>query len=729
MTRPGNSPNSSGEVASTVSSRVASRVASGFVLDRFQVEAIRHLDAGRSVLVSAPTGSGKTVVAEHAIDRALADGRRAFYTTPIKALSNQKFHELSKRFGAARTGLLTGDNTINGAADVVVMTTEVLRNMLYSGAQLDRLAVVVLDEVHYLEDTYRGPVWEEVILHLPLAVRLVCLSATVSNHDELGGWLNEVRGTTAVVVETTRPVELTNLYAVGERRRNDLHVLPVLVDGVPNRQGHRFDAELRLGRRRQRGQRRTQPWRTPNRPALVADLQSRGLLPAIWFIFSRRGCDEAADRLLGAGIRLTDASEAARIRALADSRLAGLERADRATLGASRWVAALERGVAAHHAGLVPAFKEAVELCFAEGLVKLVFATETLALGVNMPARSVLIDQLSKFNGDTHEQLSAAQFTQITGRSGRRGIDDVGYAVVPWSPFARFEQVAALASSRSFRLQSAFRPTYNMTVNLLTRLDPNEARRLLERSFAQYQADRLAKPAEPGWAEPGWEEKALARPQPIRPGRTKPKQNTGRAGAGDGSATLAQQFDAIAAALHERGHLATWCPTEVGAMVARVYHEADLLVVEALTNRLLDDLSVAEMASLVSTFSYEHRSPAPAPAPEFDSEQAGRRFQQLAWLIDDLNDCERRHGVSETRQPEAGLAVASHAWAGGCDFGDVIGDELSAGDFVRNMKQLLDLLHQIADVAPDPATANTARLAARAVNRGVVASSGVMDGQ
>ncbi len=460
----------------------------GFTLDPFQTEAIAHLDAGRSVLVAAPTGSGKTVVAEHAIDRALADGRRVFYTSPIKALSNQKYRDLARRVGPSRVGLLTGDNVINGDADVVVMTTEVLRNMLYEGRDVDQLEFVVLDEVHYLEDSYRGPVWEEVILHLPAHVRLVCLSATVSNTDEVAGWLERVRGETAVVVETTRPVELTNLYAVGDRRGDKLHVLPTLIDDRPNPEGTRFDPDLRR-QRQDRKRRKNGPWRTPHRLELLDMLEERELLPVIWFVFSRKGCDEAAATVVRAGARFTDHEEALRIRAIAEDRLAGLDAGDLRLLDSSGWLERLERGVASHHAGQVPAFKEAVEMCFAEGLVRVVFATETLALGVNLPARSVVIDQLSKYTGDGHELLTPAQFTQLTGRAGRRGIDERGHAVVPWSPFTQFDQVASLASSRAFRLRSSFRPTYNMAVNLLQRHEPAAARALLARSFAQYQTE------------------------------------------------------------------------------------------------------------------------------------------------------------------------------------------------------------------------------------------------
>ena len=464
-----------------------------FELDDFQRRAVQALDDGASVLVAAPTGSGKTVVAEHAVARALAEGGKAFYTTPIKALSNQKFADLARRHGARNVGLLTGDNSINGDAPVVVMTTEVLRNMIYArSAALSGLRFVVLDEVHYLQDTYRGPVWEEVIIHLPPSVSLVCLSATVSNAEEVADWLTTVRGPTRLVLEERRPVELRNLYLVGDRQSEQPHLLPTLVDGHPNREADRLDdAVVRQHGGRQRGHRR--PRRrlfTPRRPEVIEMLDERDMLPALYFIFSRVGCEEAVAACLDAGLRLTTPDERIRIRAIVDEHTAALSDDDLDVLGYDRWSAALEMGLAAHHAGMVPPFKETVEACFVEGLVKAVFATETLALGVNMPARSVVIERLTKFTGEARAFLTPGEYTQLTGRAGRRGIDDLGYAIVLWSPFVPFDQVASLASSRTYGLRSAFRPTYNMAANLVHRYEPPEAHHLLNLSFAQFQADK-----------------------------------------------------------------------------------------------------------------------------------------------------------------------------------------------------------------------------------------------
>ncbi|MDW5325878.1 DEAD/DEAH box helicase [Plantactinospora sp. KLBMP9567] len=482
----------------------------GFDLDDFQREACQALERGSGVLVCAPTGAGKTVVGEFAVHLALrteagADPggptRKCFYTTPIKALSNQKYHDLVDRYGSDQVGLLTGDNAINGDAPVVVMTTEVLRNMLYAGSSsLTGLAYVVMDEVHYLADRFRGGVWEEVIIHLPESVTLVSLSATVSNAEEFADWLVTVRGETEVVVSEHRPVPLWQHMLVNRRmfdlfhdadaaRKHDVH--PELL-----RYTREMLRRLELGDGRThgpgwgRGGPRGPRWRGPLRADIVERLDREGLLPAILFIFSRAGCDAAVQQCLAAGLRLTTPDERAEIRRVVESRITSVPGEDLAVLGYWEWLDGLERGLAAHHAGMLPAFKEVVEELFVRGLVKAVFATETLALGINMPARCVVLERLVKFNGEAHVDLTPGEYTQLTGRAGRRGIDVEGHAVVVWSPEVDPRHVAGLASTRTYPLRSSFRPSYNMAVNLVGSVGAAPARELLESSFAQFQADR-----------------------------------------------------------------------------------------------------------------------------------------------------------------------------------------------------------------------------------------------
>ena len=470
-----------------------------FELDAFQVDACEALEAGHGVLVAAPTGAGKTVVGEFAVHLALTRGRKAFYTTPIKALSNQKFTDLVRRHGADAVGLLTGDTTINGEAPVVVMTTEVLRNMLYADSRtLDGLAYVVMDEVHYLADLFRGPVWEEVIIHLPDDVLLVSLSATVSNAEEFGDWLTMVRGNTTVVVSETRPVPLWqhvmtrdglyDLYAGDVDPTDpgtDPPINPDLAQAVRRRTPPRSP-----GRHRGRVAQRPSGGRPAPRFAVVGVLDREALLPAIFFVFSRAGCDAAVQQCVSAGLRLTTPEQAAAIRSTVEERCSSVPAQDLAVLGYWEWSEALERGIAAHHAGLLPLFKETVEDLFSRGLVKVVFATETLALGINMPARSVVLDRLTKWDGSAHTEITAGEYTQLTGRAGRRGIDVEGHAVVVDDGRLDPSALAGLASRRTYPLRSSFSPTYNMAVNLVAQVGRERAREVLETSFAQFQADR-----------------------------------------------------------------------------------------------------------------------------------------------------------------------------------------------------------------------------------------------
>ncbi|WP_195849127.1 DEAD/DEAH box helicase [Arsenicicoccus cauae] len=528
-----------------------------FELDAFQLEACAAVEDGHGVLVAAPTGAGKTIVGEFGVHLALATGRKAFYTTPIKALSNQKYHDLVARHGADRVGLLTGDSSVNGEAPVVVMTTEVLRNMLYAGStSLHDLGVVVMDEVHYLADRFRGAVWEEVIIHLPQPVQVISLSATVSNAEEFGAWLGTVRGDTAVVVSEHRPVPLWQHMMVGRElfdlfvddggailgKDRDSHnritdeivkVNPDLVQRLQSLERASYAAGRGMrstsrandpwgsrGRGRGRGgadsgrprgggphgpsggggegmgggagagARGSRPGGAASRAEVIARLDRDGLLPAITFIFSRAGCEGAVAQLLAQDVRLVPPEEGRRIRRTVEERIAGVADEDLGILGYHDFVEALGRGYAAHHAGMLPTFREIVEELFTAGRIRAVFATETLALGINMPARTVVLEKLVKFNGDAHVELSPAEYTQLTGRAGRRGIDVEGHAVVVWSRGIDPLAVGGLASTRTYPLNSSFRPTYNMAVNLVERVGRAEARDILETSFAQFQADR-----------------------------------------------------------------------------------------------------------------------------------------------------------------------------------------------------------------------------------------------
>jgi ATP-dependent RNA helicase HelY len=867
----------------------------GFELDGFQRQALEALDAGGSVVVAAPTGSGKTVVAQYAVELALAAGGKAFYTTPLKALSNQKYTELVRRHGPEAVGLLTGDNAINGSAPVVVMTTEVLRNMIYaSSGTLQGLRYVILDEVHYLQNAYRGPVWEEVIIHAPPGVDLVCLSATVSNAEELADWIRTVRGETTAVIEDRRPVALHDLYLLGDKSSESLLLLPTLVDGRPNPEAAALDSKT-LRHPGMRGRPRGRLF-TPRRVEVLELLEEHDMLPAIYFIFSRAACDDAVAQCVREGQRLTTAEERRQIRAIAEDHVDALSNDDLAVLDYGGWLNGLEAGYAAHHAGMVPPFKEAVEACFAAGLVKAVFATETLSLGINMPARSVVIEKLTKFTGERHEFLTPGEYTQLTGRAGRRGIDDVGYAVVLWSPFVPFDQVAGLAGARSYALTSSFRPTYNMAANLVRRYRPDVAHHLLNLSFAQYRADsdvvrleaqlersgaalaeaqaaaacdrgdveeyrRLLRASEESSRQrPSMTAEVTAALERVRPGdvlvvpgaksggrvavlstarrrggdirvravtpdrrlvslgprdfpappeavaqiglpvpyaphnsgfqrqvasaltsaRLSSPPNSARsplgrrqwrgevamaqataaathpvAGCPEARAhlraleraerlardverlerrvkgrteSLARQFDRVLRVLEAWGYVDGWSLTEAGERLARIYHESDLLIAECAGQGVLDGLDPAELAGLVSVFTYEARGPG-EPAGWFPTPRLRRRWAEIDRLAAELNSAEEDAGLPLTRRPDPGFVGLAHAWAAGEDLAEVISDEeISGGDFVRNIKQLIDLIRQLADQATRPDTARAAHQAAERLFRGVVAASSVLAG-
>ena len=803
-----------------------------FDLDPFQLDACRALEEGRSVLVAAPTGAGKTIVAEFAVHLALAAPRaKVFYTTPMKALSNQKFSELAAEHGAHNVGLLTGDSNINSSARVVVMTTEVLRNMLYAdSALLHDLEYVVMDEVHYLADRFRGAVWEEVIIHLPSAVRMVSLSATVSNAEEFGDWLQAVRGDTDVIVSEERPVPLEQ-HVLVRSRLLDLFEGAVIDEGSAARVNpeltrltagsDRVDSWKRPGGRPGKGKRREAERAISRgdgrggppsgdrmfgdrmgRADVVKLLRSRNLLPAIFFVFSRVGCDAAVEQVARSDLRLTEGWERDEIRSIVEERCRAIPDADLAVLGYWGWLDGLERGLAAHHAGMLPIFKEIVEELFQRKLLKVVFATETLALGVNMPARTVVIEKLEKFNGEARVPLTPGEYTQLTGRAGRRGIDVEGHAVIQWAGGVDPRAVASLASRRTYPLHSSFRPTYNMAVNLIQQFGRDRTREVLEQSFAQFQADRavvdLARRVR-GQEEAlaGYEqamtchlgdfreysslrrelsdlERKNARAEGRGPGqqesrgerdrrqrqisdlRRRMKQHpchacaereaharwaerwwrlkretdqlrsqiSGRTGA------VAQVFDRVTEVLSELGYVTgTGSDAEVtppGRMLMRIYGERDLLVAECLRRGIWDELDAPGLAALASSLVYEPRREGSdigdrgLPRGAF---RAALEATEAVW--EELSALELHHRLPEGQPPSPGLALATQKWAQGAALDVVLRDaELAAGDFVRWMKQAIDLLDQLSIVADGP-LGRRARQAIDGIRRGIVAYSGV----
>ncbi len=688
----------------------------GFGLDRFQLYAIEAVDKRVNVLVSAPTGSGKTLVANYAIGRELEREYRTFYTTPLKALSNQKYHELCDRYGAGRVGLLTGDNSINRSADVVVMTTEVLRNMLLTESdQVSSLGLVILDEVHYLQDPYRGGVWEEVIILTPPPVRFVALSATVGNAEFLGEWLNEVRGPTTVVVEKTRPIVLHNHVAVVRRGQPAAEIHDLLDGPRLSNDARRIDTLMKASRKFRPGPKwhgprssaPPPPFRAPRRSELMRALEDEDLLPVIVFIFSRAACDDAVHQLRRDGLLFTTPAQRDEIALIAEDRLADFSEDDLRALEYADFLDALRRGIAGHHAGMVPAFREIVEACFERNLLSVVFATETLALGINMPARSVALERFTKYSDAGRQFLTSAEFAQMTGRAGRRGLDDEGHAIVCFASDLALHDVGRVALAPPADLHSSFRPTYNFTANLINHFSYDTAVDVVQRSFAQFESDR--RPA----------------------GRKRP---------------LTQQMIARRNVLEELGYAAGWSLTDQGQLLRSLYHECDLLIAESISAGVFDDLAPAELAGLLSCFVYESkRSTRADHAARHVSAKKKRvahdrlgyerrlsiaeRLAEITVLSATIREVEERHQVPHFKEPDGHFCTVIAAWARGANLGTVLDladaeiGQTSPGDFVRNAKQVADLCEQLGRLRPLTRVADAALEARDAVLRSVVAGA------
>ena len=739
-----------------------------FGFDEFQITACQAVEGGKGVLVAAPTGAGKTVVGEFAAFSAIAQGKKCFYTTPIKALSNQKFQEFVERFGEDRVGLLTGDTNINSEADVLVMTTEVLRNMLYANSStLKNLGSVVMDEVHYLADKSRGAVWEEVLIHLMESVQVISLSATVSNAEEFGEWLGEVRGATEVIVSEVRPIPLYQHVLIGNRLI-DLFNEPGRIN--PEILGLEREALRKVKAPRGRRDRFGEDDNRLSRPEIIEKLQRENLLPAITFIFSRMGCDAAVKQCLQAGIKLTTTEERLEIAATAARYTQNLAEEDLEVLGYRDWLVALERGIAAHHAGLLPSFKGAVEDLFKRGLVKAVFATETLALGINMPARTVVLEKLTKWNGEAHVSITPGEYTQLTGRAGRRGIDIEGNAVVQWSPTVDSATAAGLASTRTYPLKSSFTPTYNMSINLIARFGRERAHGSLESSFAQFQADRAvvslvrqirkndsaaAELTDTAQCHLGdfneysrmrIEIKELERLLSKRDGRRSfdnrqrvrmeneldglrrgmrnhachacndreahariaeradriNRESDGlRSRVENRTHVIAKIFDRICNVLTHLGYIEGDKPLGQGKILAKIFAESDLLLTESIRREIFSGLSATELLSVASAMIYQGRG-SEAYAPKMPHENVANALVEVSRVWIELEALENEYDVKTQREPDFGFCYASYRWANGHSLSSILkGTDMTVGDFVRSIKQLIDLLTQIGGAAED----------------------------
>jgi ATP-dependent RNA helicase HelY len=649
--------------------------------------------------------------------------------------------------------------------------------MIYSNSKtINDLKYVVMDEVHYLADKFRGAVWEEILIHLSDAVQVISLSATVSNAEEFGEWLQTVRGETEVIVSEVRPVPLYQHVLFGNR----------LLDLFG--ENHKLNPELtRLERdsyKQVRGTWRERPKgpRSLSRPEVIEKLERENLLPAITFIFSRNNCDAAVRQCLAAGIRLTNKDERSEIRRVIAKNIKSLAEEDLVVLGYYEWADALERGIAAHHAGLLPAFKVTVEELFQRGLVKAVFATETLALGINMPARTVVLEKLSKWNGEGHVAISPGEYTQLTGRAGRRGIDIEGNAVILWGNELDSTSVGGLASTRTYPLKSSFKPTYNMSINLISQFGSDKARTSLESSLAQFQADKavvglakqirkneLAKDAlfleakcdKGDFVEYSFLRGAIKKLESDSK-RSKRKRaeideeiaNTRRNMKNhpchscsdrenhsrfaeralrlqreiDGlterinsrTNVIAKRFDRIKIILDRFGYIDNDQISKPGKMLAKIYGETDLLIAESIRAEIFSELSPADLVAVISSCVYESRNDEAAKIPRGDIQTA---LSGISKIYGKIHTAETDLNLETMRAPDFGFCWAAHKWASGNSLTNVLkGNELTVGDFVRSMKQIIDLLRQLRVAAPHLQAVIDQALAK--IDRGVITYAG-----
>ena len=766
-----------------------------FPFDDFQRLGCQHVEDGKSVLIAAPTGAGKTIVGEFATFLAEKKGNKCFYTTPIKALSNQKYQDLVKIFGESEVGLLTGDSSINSSARIVVMTTEVLRNMIYSDSEtIDELGYVVMDEVHYLADKFRGAVWEEILIHLPERIQIVSLSATVSNAEEFGEWLKTVRGETEVVLSEIRPVPLYQHILIGNRLLDlfvdDGRVNPELVR-LERNSTRRIPGGDFSGREKGWNARSFSVIKPLSRPDVIAKLQEREYLPVIYFIFSRAGCDAAVTQCVKEGISLTNSEEKVLIREIISRRTIELNTEDFGVLGFYEWCQALERGIAAHHAGLLPMFKETIEELFQRGLLKVVFATETLALGINMPARTVLLEKLIKWNGETHAPISPGEYTQLTGRAGRRGIDIEGNAVVVWSEQIDSAMAAGLASTRTYPLKSSFSPTYNMTANLISRFGRGRARKSLASSFAQFQADKAVvglarqieknqqtisslrgdgachlgdmdeymsfrfeikelesayssrrtvgsrKKAHAALDEEIQQLRKSAKSHPCHqcPERESHARNIEKAFRLEKESSglrnrmesrtnvIPRTFDRVSEVLTELRYINEDSLTSQGELLTKIYAESDLLLAELLNQGILRDCTAADLVGILSALVYEgrgerSRTPRLPKSLERFIPEVARTWNRIVLL-------EEEFGISPQREPNFDLSWSVYRWASGHSLQTILREtDITVGDFVRCIRQIIDVLGQLLSAQPE--MHSLVRDAIKRIDRGVITYSAVV---
>ena len=737
-----------------------------FELDDFQKDACRCITDGKSVVVCAPTGAGKTVIAQHAIHCALEQGKKVFYTTPLKALSNQKYNDFSEKYGIDKVGLLTGDTSINRGAQIVVMTTEVFRNMLYGtnfGSVTDNLKdvkYVILDEVHYMNDEQRGTVWEESIIYCPTNVQIVALSATVANADKLTEWINTVHSRTELINTDFRPVPL-RFYYFDSSQPNTL--LPLLTpNGTLNKKIKPEKKEFKRGKAVQK--RNTVE-------DVVRNLHEKNMLPAIYFTFSRKKCDEQMEKC--ASLCLVTPKEQEEIRQIIDDYIA-----ENPYLYKNKHIEYLMLGVASHHAGLLPGWKVLVEKLFQKGLIKVVFATETLAAGINMPARSTVISSISKRTDNGHRTLTPSEFLQMSGRAGRRGMDEIGYVVIVGTPFQTPEEVAELVLSDANPLESKFSPSYSMVLNLLQRFTLEEAKELVLKSFGyfssnsriepllavkdeyeckidecnsfvcyckktnddlleynkireiyvqnrrifktiQKQEKKKNRPLNEEAAEFGRQTKAMLQKMHSYEcdtcklfkkhmkildvlARYSAKEKALEKEIEKQKDIFWNKFLSHRAVLMDYGYIKDDYPTERGITISQIRSENELFLAQVIFSGVLDGLTPAELASVICAITTEDMR-ADLYSQLPLSPNVRKRLNKIKDIRRDLDKKQKNHDVEDPMYVNGFYSPLIEMWATGSEWDDIIDQvDMGEGDIVRCFKRVIDVLRQFCTISNIP---------------------------
>lgn len=741
-----------------------------FELDDFQKEACKCIENKESVVVCAPTGAGKTVIAEFAIQCALKNDERIFYTTPLKALSNQKFNDFSQKYGADKVGLLTGDSSFNRNAQIVVMTTEVFRNMLYCtnfgsiSDNMQKVRYVVLDEVHYMNDEQRGTVWEESIIYCPTDVQIIALSATVANADKLTEWINTVHSKTKLINTDFRPVPLRYYYFDSSQPNT---ILPLLSPGgLLNKKIRPEKKEFRRGPRGRAQQK-------SHVKDVVRNLYEKDMLPAIYFTFSRKKCDEQMEKC--ASLCLVTKQEQEEIKRIIDEYIA-----ENPYLYKNKHIEFLLQGVASHHAGLLPSWKVLVEKLFQKGLIKVVFATETLAAGINMPARSTVISSISKRTDDGHRMLTASEFLQMSGRAGRRGMDEVGYVTIVGTPFQSPQEVADLVLSDANPLESRFAPSYSMVLNLLQRFTLDEAKELILKSFGYFSSnsrliglttqqelnnEKIKEVSEfRCWCK--LTNKDLQEYNKVRNiyvqnrqiAKTIRKQEKGKHRPLPPEAIAFEQtvkeqlnkmhsFNCDTCKLYKKhmksldlleryqkrseqlakeidnqrdifwnkflshrnvlsiyGYLQDDFPTDKGKTASQIRSENELFLAEIIFSGVLDNLTPAELASVICAITTEDmRADMYSQLPL--SQKVRKTLNKIKDIRRKLERVQNENNVDDCMYINSFYCALIEMWANGAEWDEIINQvEMGEGDVVRCFKRVVDVLRQLTTIENVPET-------------------------